>query len=107
MSEQVHEFPACDRFRVRGHEFEMDAVEAATAFQEILSAMPEGGRQKDYLDQVNAWVQAHGGPDLTLGEAEWFYHYVEQLREEKRAFFRERIGGRQTSPTSTESTPSS
>jgi len=98
---QVHEFPACDKFKVRGHEFEMDAVEAAVAFQEILAGMGDGGTQTDYLAKVNAWVQEHGGPDLTLGEAEWFYQYVAVLREEKRDFFRERIAGKRTSQTST------
>jgi len=97
---KVHAFPERDRFRLRDVEFEMDAVEASTAFQEILTQLGESATQKTYLERIVAWVEEQGGPKLSLGEAEWFYHYVEQIREEKRVFFRERLAATRTSPHS-------
>lgn len=91
-------------YRIRGQDYAVDLLEFGAKEQEWAKA-PENAEPYWWLRAFIGWIKTTGGPTLTLGQADVFYHEccVRNLESKKKQ--REQLQSMLLLPNSMESTP--
>jgi hypothetical protein len=107
----VHEIPQ-ETFRLpSGEEFSLPLLDTIYAFEDLDAAIPAmedlGKRARLYFDKIRQWVGERTGVSLNYAEADWLNSRLNLLYGRKKKGMLDDYDELRTSPSSTESTPSS